>query len=122
MKKIISLTLVCVLLICSMFVLASCAKTLNGTYENNGAWGIGASSLSFETDGSVVYTIGSASFTGTYEIVENKETEKLEIVFDFGTEEATALDALDGAKSFTEGEENGVDFITIGGVKFTKAK
>ena len=33
MKKIISALLVCVLLVGCMFALASCGKTLSGTYE-----------------------------------------------------------------------------------------
>ncbi len=110
MKKIISTLLVCVLLLGCVMTLASCGKKLSGKYAIN-------DSLYYEFDGNkyegTIEIFGlSKTVKGTYEIKENNEG-NLEIIF---TEEGGEPDAM----SFAEGEEDGVKYIKIGGVKYTK--
>ncbi len=113
MKKIISTLLVCVLLIGCVLTLASCGKKLSGRYELSDG-------LYYEFNGKEytsvleVPILGKVTKNGTYEIKENNEGD-LEIIFtEEGSEEPNAV-------SFSEGEEDGVEYIKIGGVKYTKA-
>ena len=120
MKKIISLTLACVLLIGCMLTLASCSSILMGKYERKGL--LGTTTLEFNIDGTMTYTKGSVSLKGTYEI-EKEENGEYEIEFDFGDEdEDTLADLFDGDHSFSKGTEDGVSYIKIGGVRYDKVK
>ncbi len=109
MKKIISLLLVSVLVVASVFALASCSKQLSGTYENI------TGSYVFEGD-KVTYKLGALSIEGVYEIFEDEDGEmKIKFAFE-GYEQYSAT------SSFAEGEEDGTKYIKIGVVKYTKAK
>jgi len=124
MKKILSAFLVCLLLVGSMFALASCGEeTLSGTYETDGA--------SYKFDGNeFVYTIDATfltpatSYDGTYKIATDDDGNKT-ITFTYKVPE--------GASGLTEGiiaemNESSIDLplvkgeksITIAGVKYTK--
>lgn len=120
MKKIISLVLLCALCLATVLSVSSCSllgiHRLKGTYENEGVMGLGASSLTFKLNGEVTYTIAGTSFVGTYEI--EKDDGKLEIELDF---ESDAAEFIDGDYEFVEGKENGVKYIELDGVRFTKA-
>ncbi len=112
MKKILSSILVCVLLVGMLFTLASCGKRLSGRYEIS-------DDIYYEFKGNeYTASLGVAGFAkttnGTYEIKENNEGD-LEIIF---TEEGSDDPQ---AYSFSEGEEDGVKYIKISGVKYTKA-
>ena len=116
MKKIISVLLVCVLLAVSVFALASCGKTLSGEYT------LGLKTYSF--DGSkvkITYELFGVSTTinGRYEITED-ENGKQSITFSFGKNEENT-DGYAGTFSFSEGTENGKDYIKIAGIKYTKS-
>ena len=118
MKKIVSLTLVCVMLLCSVFVLASCGNKPSGKYESEGYQSVIKTGGVYEFSGSkVTYTlyaggVESYSTEGTYKVAENAAGE-LEIAFTYETEE-------DDAKSGTFSYEKGEDFIKISGIKYIK--
>ena len=119
MKKTISAILVCVLLVCSVFALASCGKKLSGTYENE------ILGLSYEFSGSNVtitkknVIVKDVVIEGTYEIGENDDGDTV-ITITVESEEDDAED-LAGEYSFSEGEEDDAKYIKIGGIKYTKA-
>lgn len=118
MKKTISVLLVCVLLLGCVFTLASCGKKLSGKYES--ALGSGAY---YEFSGNdLTYSRksllgGNVVTTGTYELTEDEDGNSV-IVITYGDSDD---DAKSGTYPFSEGEENGVKFIKIAGVKYNKA-
>ena len=114
MKKFISVLLVCVLLVGSVFALASCGKTLSGTYKSAG---IGLTELTFKGN-KVTISVGNFSSTANYEIKENEDGETvIEFTYDEGEKEQSGFS---GAVSFSEGKEDGVSYIKIAGVKYNK--
>ncbi len=118
MKKIISMTLVCMLLIGCVLTLASCGKTLSGKYSA----GSGVLGTTYDFSGKNVtitfYLFGTETTAeGTYEITTD-ENDKEIITFTFESKDA---EDYNGEFSFTEGTEGGVDYIRIGGVKYEKA-
>ena len=121
MKKVISMTLVCVLLLGCVFALASCGKTISGTYE-----------LALSEDNKTTYefsgrkvtktvTAGLLGYTKT-ETVEGKyeinevEDGKFEITFTWDVEGEETIETA----TFAEGEENGVKYIKLGAFTFNK--
>ena len=117
--KILSLSLVAVILVCS---LVSCGKKLSGSYS--------AELELFGQRGEVIYTfsgknveatfkttvlgnVNKDTVTGKYEIAEASDG-TLEITFDFETEN-------NWFKDKTVVLEEGEDYITLGTVKYTKA-
>ena len=116
MKKIISAVLVCILLVGCMLTLASCSKKLSGTYKGDA--GIG--SATYEFSGKKVIITAELltmekKFEGKYEI--NEDEDGYTITFTFKDDEA---ESYSGEFSFAEGEENGVEYIKIGGIKYKK--
>lgn len=113
MKKIVSTLLVCVLLIGTLFTLASC-NNVSGTYKN------GATTIEFGAFGKVTITdevefLGSVE-SKTYEAkysIEEKEEGKLYITFTY-EEGADEHLVCSGTKTFEKGEVNGKEFIKIG--------
>ena len=93
MKKIISTILVCVLLLGCVFTLASCSKTVSGTYEGKIDIGLASYAVTYTFSGKKVtavskLTVGvvvSEEAKGTYEITENEDG-TMEITFDFEEE------------------------------------
>ena len=113
MKKIISTILVCVLLVGSIFSLASCSKMLMGKYEAD----LVVSEISYEFGlfGKVTKTVDP--IIGDDTVVEGKyefNKDGTEITLTFG-EESTTCD-------FSSGEEDGVKYIKLDGIKFTAAE
>ncbi len=110
MKKVVSSVLVCVLLLSTVFVLASCGKMLNGEYEN-------ALGVTLEFSGNKVTRkwdiplVGTTTREGTYSIEDSK------ITITYGDDEENS-----GTYEFAHGQENGVDFIKIAGIKYEKKK
>ena len=118
MKKIISTILVCVLLLGCVMSLASCGKMFSGTYKAELL--VADVTYDFQFGGKVTLTydpiIGdTVTYEGKYDI--NNETN--EITFVFENEDAKSYN---GTSDFTQGEEDGVKYIKIGGVKYTEVK
>lgn len=119
MKRIISLVLVAVMLVC---VLASCGKKVaSGSYEAELSVLGQSAGVTYTFKGnkivaeSKVEVLGfenTTSAEGTYEIVENDDGD-LEIKIDFDDETEIFRD---GTYSFSEGD----DYIKISGVKYEK--
>ena len=128
MKKIISLVITCALCLAMVFAFTSCSMLgiylLNGTYENKGLdlgilGNVGESSLTFKFNGDVAYTIGNKTYAGEYEI-EKLADDSLQIDIDFESDDLVA-EMLEGEHKFAQGEENGVKYIEIGGIRYNKA-
>ncbi len=108
MKKIVSSVLVCVLLLSTVFVLASCAKQLNGEYTS-------ALGVTYEFEGNKVtrkWTLlgNTISKEGEYSIKEDK------ITFTFGSEG----EEYSGTYDFVEGSEGETVYIKIDGMQYNK--
>ena len=103
-------------------VLASCGKTLKGTYSAEIDIGVLKYTANYEFSGKNVTAtkivnplIGDAktyTIEGTYEIIENDD-DTMDIKFEFKTQD-------DHIKSGTFNFEEGEDYIKIGGIKYTK--
>ena len=121
MKKIISLALVCVLLVGAALALASCGKMLSGKYEAD----VGVAGAKYEFSGKkvtiTVQVLGfEKSYEGTYKIGENDDGKET-ITFDF--DENKDVSKYEGTFLFAEKEtDDGVKYITIGGVPYKKVK
>jgi len=125
MKKTIRLTAVVMVLAMLALSLVSCGKILNGTYSKEGSFLVDTKeSYTFKgtsyTKTSVV-SLGSTDTTtteeGKYEIKEDPENpDQLIIVFTTTKDDTTVTNSY----SFSEGEENGVKYIKINGVKYEK--
>lgn len=122
MKKIVSALLVCVLLVGCMLSLASCGKTLNGTYKGTGL----LSGTSYAFDGNKVTItvevpiLEDIVLEGTYEITKNDKDEEV-IIFSFG-EDTEDSEKYSGEYSYSEGNEGDTKFIKIGGVQYNKVE
>jgi hypothetical protein len=113
MKKIISSLLVCVILVGSLLVLASCGFAFggpSGVYKTSG----GTTSMEFKgKEVTIVWSIGPLSYTShaTFEISE-EDGEKF-ITFSYGENEKENSD-FSGKMAFTSGTENDKQYIKIG--------
>lgn len=131
MKKIVSTLLVCMLLVGSVFALASCfgGNKLSGTYEATVAQNA-VVSLTFDGD-KVTYTVpgldefGIEGLSGTYSI----EDDKITMTFTSpDIENDTLQSTVDSIVSSINAQLKNVDFakdgdtITIAGQDFTKKK
>ena len=119
-----ALALVAVMMVCT---LASCAKKLSGSYVAEVGGELAGYTATYTFSGKNVNvkkeaTIAGFSKTtelaGTYEIAENENGE-LEITLSFETDDD---EIKSGTFAFSEGEENGVEYIKIGVVKYTLVK
>ena len=124
MKKIISTILVCVLLLGCVMSLSSCGKMLMGKYE--------ADVDAIVAGGKVVYEFTPFGYTkttttevlgfekssveeGKYKIAENDEGE-LTITFTYEVDGEEKTESV----AFSQGEEDGVKYVKLGIVKYTK--
>ena len=122
MKKSVRILAVVMVLVMGVLMLASCAKTISGTYSAEVDIIALKYTANYEFSGKNVTVtkivnplIGdSKTYTikGTYEIIENDD-DTMDIKFEFETED-------DQIKSGTFDFEEGEDYIKIGGVKYTK--
>lgn len=113
MKKTVSMLLVCVLLACTALTLVSCGKTVTGTYT--GTTLNGDVTYEFEMFGKVTKTTNP--FLGKGEVIEGKYEfndagDKITLTFN---DEPVVYD-------FSSGEEDGVEYIKLNGLKYTKSK
>lgn len=104
-------------LVALLLTLASCAPSLNGTYEagvSAGGLDLISGTLTFTKDGDVKYTtstvIGSKTYVGEYEINEKLGT----IELDFEDDGCV----LEGSHEFKEDKDAGT--VTIGKTTYTK--
>lgn len=119
MKKTVSLILVSVLLVCSLFTLVSCNKMISGKYTAEVDLIIGKSSVTYEFSpfGGVTVitnTLGKETIEeGKYEL--NDECNKITLTFENedGVKESDTYD-------FAQGEENGVKYVKIGLIEYQK--
>lgn len=120
MKKTARILVVIMMIAILTMSLASCAKTLKGSYSNTT---FGNTTYTFDGNNytktwtvSVLGTDVSKTEKGTYEITE--EEDQLYITFtvtEGETSESTKV-------TLSEGEEDGVKYIKISDVKFTKVE
>ncbi len=100
MKKIVSSVLVCVLLLSTVFVLASCGKTLMGTYENE------TTGISYEFVGNKVTRKAPALIGGGTNVREGEysiEDGKITFTFDDDKDNSGTFDfseTTDGDKTY----------------------
>ena len=132
MKKIISTVLVCVLLVSTLFVLASCGKTISGTYSAKQELFGTEYEVTYEFDGKNVTVTSKASNTfgsiespaleGTYEIGKDDDGNKT-ITFDYSGEDDAKGAAEEGVElSFNQGKDDKGKYIEISGTKFYEVK
>ncbi len=119
MKKIISAVLVCILLVGSVFTLASC-NMVTGTYESGATkieFSMGKVTITDEVE--VLGSVVSKTYEAKYKIEENDDG-KMQITFTY-EEGADKHLVLNGTKTFSKGDD-GTKYVQIGLVKYTKAK
>ncbi len=115
MKKTVSAILVCVLLLGTMLTLVSCGKMLIGKYQAKLDVGFAASSTTYDFGmfGKVTRisnNLGSEkTVEGEYEFIEDGA----KITLTFPGEDPVTYD-------FSSGEEDGVEYIKLGIIKYTK--
>lgn len=117
MKKTISVVLACVLLVCTLLTLTSCGKMLSGKYEADLSV-LGTYTYEFGVFGNVTKTVDpvigdNIVSEGKYEI--NDAGDKITFTFENadGVEESETV-------SFATVIKNDVEYLEIGGVKYTK--
>ena len=119
MKRIISTLLVCAILLGCVLTMASCSYVLMGKYELDA--GVGSKTYEFSLPNKVLITYEvltvEKTIEGTYKIAENEDGD-FEITFTFENEEEAEEYA--GTFSLSQGEEDGVKYVKIGGLKYTK--
>lgn len=114
MKKTLKIASLMLVLVMTVFVFASCAPRLSGTYKADTLVG----SITIEFSGKNYKSVTDALIgnniveEGTYAIDE--EAGKITFTFEQDGEEATRT------SSFSQGEEDGVKYIKIDGVKYNK--
>ena len=115
MKKTISVVLVCAFLLCSMLTLTSCGKSITGKYKAEINLGIAAASTTYEFElfGKVIRTTNSF---GSEKVVEGK----YEFIEDDTKITLTFPDEDPKTYNFSSGEEDGVKYIKLDGIKYTK--
>lgn len=119
MKKILSLLLAITLLL--SISLVSCkrpARTIEGSYQDAKAFTTYAFSGNDVTLRIEVIDGEPLLFGGTYQIRENKDGAKT-ITFDFASDEA---EGYNGEFAFYEGMVNGIPFIRIDVITYTKVQ
>lgn len=115
MKKTLKIASLMLVLVMTVFVFASCGKMLSGTYKTDSLLG---STITIEFSGKNYKSTTDALIgnniveEGTYEIDEDAGT--ITFTFEVDGEEQTRT------SSFAQGEENGVKYIKIDGIKYNK--
>lgn len=115
MKKTLKIASLMLVLVMTVFVFASCATRLSGTYKSDSILG---STTTIEFSGKNYKSVTDALIgnniveEGTYAIDE--EAGKITFTFEQDGEEATRT------SSFSQGEEDGVKYIKIDGIKYNK--
>ena len=110
MKKALSMLLICVLLVGTVLTLTSCGTILFGTYTSEMLhttyeFGFNKVTRTVEVFGDNIVE------EGTYEISGDEGERKITFTFDGDVE----------TYNFSEGSEDGVKYVKIGVIKYTKA-
>ena len=111
MKKTISLSLICLVLVCSLLSLTSCSSMLMGKYTGDIV--LAKITYEFEPFGKVTKT--TDPFIGDTVTVEGKY-----VINDEGTKITFTFDDEAETFDFVRGEEGGVQYIKIGSFKYDK--
>ena len=114
MKKTLSMILLVAVLALSVLTLASCG--LSGEYVDP----TGLTTLEFSGDKVTIITSSGAlslTYNAKYEITEKDDGKVITFTYEEG-EQVNSL--FNGEKSFSEGTEEGTDYIKIGVIKYTK--
>lgn len=124
MKKILSAVLACILLVGCVFSLAGCVLSVGPMTFISGKYNaeitlVGEYDFEFSPLGGVTVTfdpiLGDSSvYEGKYKV--NNETKEITLTWEG---DAPAL-FDNGTIDFTSGEEDGVEYVKLGSVKFTK--
>lgn len=118
--KFITVTLVMVMMVCSM---AACGKSVSGSYESeleffgqswNVTYTFKGKNVEATSKVTILGNVENTTSTGTYELVENADG-TMEITFDFADE--TEL-FKDGTYTFAQGES----YIKIGDSQYDKVE
>ena len=116
--RVLSLALIAVMMVCA---LASCSKKISGSYGGEieflgqsyeVTYTFSGKKVNVERKATVLGTVNTTEYEGTYEIVENDDG-KMEITFEFENGD-------DSVKSGTYTFEEGDDYIKIGVITYTK--
>ncbi len=119
MKKIISTVLVCILLVGSIFALASCGA-LSGTYEYTESISGAVTTLEFSGDTVKISTklgASSTNYEAKYEIKGEGDDRTITFTYEDG---AYKHATLQGERSYSDGTQNGKDYIKIGIAEYYK--
>ena len=124
MRKILSLMLAFVLVVCTVLTLASCSKMLSGTYSSGGEW-LGNSYKFSGSSVEITYTIAGFKKTvkATYEIKEvedDDDDEDYTITITLNEGEDDNGQDLAGTFPFSEGRDDDGQYIYIGIIKYSK--
>ena len=118
MKRILSLVLVCVLLVGTVFALASCGVTLSGKYVD----ALGVTAYEFSGNKVKMYVGQNVVAEGTYKIEGEADEQTITFTFTSGED----ADDESGTVDFVSGKEGDKEYIKLGSgilaVKYTKAK
>jgi|GEM_PF-867432 len=126
MKKTVKIIALTMVLVMAVVLLASCSKTLSGTYSGEIGFGstIGAKAtykfsggnVTLTVSGSLLGTTASTEYKGTYTI-EQKDDGTETITFNFDGEDTN----YNGTFDFSEGKtDDGKPTIKIGLITYTK--
>ena len=125
MKKVASMLLVCVLLVACVASLASCAKTLSGSYAATVEIPfVGESTTTYSFDGNEVTQTNKVGNTTTevgtwnYEITTNEDGEDV-IIFSSTNDDGETTKT---EYSFGQGTEDGKKYIKIGSTQYFLVK
>ena len=119
MKKLVRVMSVMLILVMAVACLASCGKKLSGDYKFDAY--VGSTTYSFSgSKVEITYDVAGFKKTleGEYKIGENDDGEEV-ITFTFA-DDAEDADKYKGEFLFNEGEEDGVKYIKIAGIKYVK--
>ncbi len=106
MKKIVSTILVCVLLVGTLFALASCG--LSGTYEGK------LYDLEFSGDQVTFVISDNVKFDASYEITKEDDQEYITFTWAEDADVPEILEGLAGKLKFNEGKDDDGKYIEIG--------
>ena len=120
MKKIISSVLVFVLLVGTVFTLASCAElgVVLGTYESGittAEFSIGKVTVTESVE--FLGTVTSKTYECKYKIENTDDGKTITFIYEDGADEHYVFN---GTKTFSVGTEDGIDYIKIGYVTYDK--
>ena len=124
-KTTIKIAAVLLIAVMCLGIFVACGPSVSGTYSGTtDIAGLAGATVTYTFSGKNVTVESTANilgfektstYEGTFELVE-AEDGTLQIVFTFGEDG----DSFSGTYSFTQGEENDVKYIKIGGAKYNK--